>query len=99
MLTSIHSLPRWRRLHLDLGEHRAKSFKLGLSAFGQHAPGDDQYGYEDAGERWMPVHTVETIVRLSSIFTTQKLNRHIPYIAYQCHLPFIFGHPQHGQPG
>lgn len=28
----------------------------------QHAPGDDQYGYEDAGERWMPVHTVETIV-------------------------------------
>ncbi|KAH0833979.1 hypothetical protein J3R83DRAFT_11197 [Lanmaoa asiatica] len=31
-----------------------------------HAPGDDQYGYEDAGERWMPVHTVETIVRFSS---------------------------------
>ena len=29
----------------------------------QHAPGDDQYGYEDAGERWMPVHTVESIVR------------------------------------
>ena len=36
-----------------------------LSSVGQHAPGDDQYGYEDAGERWMPVHTVETIVRLS----------------------------------
>lgn len=30
----------------------------------QHAPGDDQYGYEDAGERWMPVHTVESIVSL-----------------------------------
>lgn len=28
----------------------------------QHAPGDDQYGYEDPGERWMPVHTVESIV-------------------------------------
>lgn len=28
----------------------------------KHAPGDDQYGYEDAGERWMPVHTVESIV-------------------------------------
>jgi ubiquitin-conjugating enzyme E2 G1 len=28
----------------------------------QHAPGEDQYGYEDAGERWMPVHSVESIV-------------------------------------
>ncbi|KAJ7223072.1 ubiquitin-conjugating enzyme [Mycena pura] len=27
-----------------------------------HAPGEDQYGYEDAGERWMPVHTVESIL-------------------------------------
>ncbi|KAJ3397267.1 ubiquitin-conjugating enzyme E2 G1 [Chytridiales sp. JEL 0842] len=27
-----------------------------------HAPGDDKYGYEDAGERWLPIHTVETIV-------------------------------------
>lgn len=56
------SLPRWRRLHFDLGENRAGSLKLILSSCGQHAPGDDQYGYEDAGERWMPVHTVETIV-------------------------------------
>lgn len=32
-------------------------------SFCQHAPGEDQYGYEDAGERWLPVHTVETIVR------------------------------------
>jgi ubiquitin-conjugating enzyme E2 G1 len=24
--------------------------------------GDDKYGYEDAGERWLPIHTVETIV-------------------------------------
>ena len=26
-----------------------------------HPPGDDKYGYEDASERWLPVHTVETI--------------------------------------
>ncbi|CAE6475090.1 unnamed protein product [Rhizoctonia solani] len=28
-----------------------------------HAPGEDQYGFEQAGERWMPVHTVESISR------------------------------------
>ncbi|KAL0074857.1 ubiquitin-conjugating enzyme/RWD-like protein [Phycomyces blakesleeanus] len=27
-----------------------------------HPPGDDKYGYEDANERWSPVHTVETIL-------------------------------------
>ncbi|EGO28541.1 hypothetical protein SERLADRAFT_459079, partial [Serpula lacrymans var. lacrymans S7.9] len=27
-----------------------------------HKPGHDEYGYEDAGERWMPVHTVESIL-------------------------------------
>ncbi|EPZ36163.1 ubiquitin conjugating enzyme E2 [Rozella allomycis CSF55] len=27
-----------------------------------HPPGDDKYGYEDASERWLPVHTVETIL-------------------------------------
>ncbi|THH01148.1 hypothetical protein EW145_g6966 [Phellinidium pouzarii] len=26
-----------------------------------HPPEDDQYGYEDAGERWLPVHSVESI--------------------------------------
>lgn len=26
-----------------------------------HEPGDDKYGYEKAAERWLPVHTVETI--------------------------------------
>lgn len=34
----------------------------------QHAPGDDEWGYEDAGERWLPVHTVESVV--SPAFTT-----------------------------
>jgi len=27
-----------------------------------HAPGDDVYGYESASERWLPIHTVETIM-------------------------------------
>ncbi|XP_050410222.1 ubiquitin-conjugating enzyme E2 G1 [Patella vulgata] len=27
-----------------------------------HEPGDDKYGYEQASERWLPVHTVETIL-------------------------------------
>ncbi|KXN68789.1 ubiquitin-conjugating enzyme E2 g [Conidiobolus coronatus NRRL 28638] len=27
-----------------------------------HPPGDDRYGYEQASERWLPVHTVETIM-------------------------------------
>eukprot|EP01122_Echinamoeba_exundans_P001298 TRINITY_DN1137_c0_g1_i2.p1 TRINITY_DN1137_c0_g1~~TRINITY_DN1137_c0_g1_i2.p1 ORF type:complete len:178 (-),score=48.10 TRINITY_DN1137_c0_g1_i2:77-589(-) len=27
-----------------------------------HPPGDDKWGYERAEERWLPVHTVETIL-------------------------------------
>lgn len=27
-----------------------------------HPPGDDEYGYENASERWSPIHTVETIL-------------------------------------
>jgi len=27
-----------------------------------HKPGNDPTGYEDASERWSPVHTVETIM-------------------------------------
>lgn len=27
-----------------------------------HEPGDDKFGYEKASERWLPVHTVETIL-------------------------------------
>lgn len=27
-----------------------------------HEPGEDQYGYETSGERWLPVHTIESIV-------------------------------------
>ena len=38
-------------------------FRLYQYLFFQHAPGEDQWGYEDASERWLPIHTVETIVR------------------------------------
>jgi len=27
-----------------------------------HAPGEDKYGYEHASERWLPIHTVESIL-------------------------------------
>jgi len=27
-----------------------------------HEPGDDKWGYEKASERWLPIHTVETIL-------------------------------------
>ena len=27
-----------------------------------HAPGEDHYGYECASERWLPVHTVTSIL-------------------------------------
>ncbi|KAG8913271.1 Ubiquitin-conjugating enzyme E2 15 [Tulasnella sp. 408] len=30
-----------------------------------HPPGEDQWGYEQASERWLPVHTVETITTLT----------------------------------
>ncbi|KAJ3937679.1 MAG: ubiquitin-conjugating enzyme [Lentinula lateritia] len=45
----------------------------------QHAPGDDQYGYEDAGERWMPVHTVESIlVSVISLLSSDSPNLDSP---------------------
>lgn len=27
-----------------------------------HEPGEDKYGYEKPEERWLPIHTVETIM-------------------------------------
>lgn len=27
-----------------------------------HPPGEDKWGYEKAEERWLPIHTVETIL-------------------------------------
>ncbi|ELU37508.1 ubiquitin-conjugating enzyme domain-containing protein [Rhizoctonia solani AG-1 IA] len=38
-----------------------------------HAPGEDQYGFEQAGERWMPVHSVESIVSVCLSIRLQRL--------------------------
>ncbi|KAH6911980.1 ubiquitin-conjugating enzyme [Coprinopsis sp. MPI-PUGE-AT-0042] len=44
-----------------------------------HAPGEDQYGYEDAGERWMPVHSVESIlISVISLLSSDKPNLDSP---------------------
>jgi len=44
-----------------------------------HAPGDDQYGYEDAGERWMPVHSVESILlSVISLLSSESPNLDSP---------------------
>ncbi|KAG8833499.1 Ubiquitin-conjugating enzyme E2 15 [Serendipita sp. 399] len=44
-----------------------------------HDPGEDQYGYEDAGERWMPVHTVESIlISVISLLSSDKPNLDSP---------------------
>ncbi|KAG8911725.1 ubiquitin-conjugating enzyme E2 G1 [Tulasnella sp. 419] len=44
-----------------------------------HEPGEDQYGYEDAAERWLPVHTVETIlVSVISLLSADKPNLDSP---------------------
>jgi hypothetical protein len=41
-----------------------------LGQTSQHAPGDDVYGYEDAGERWLPVHSVESVVSMTQCGVT-----------------------------
>jgi len=42
-----------------------------------HPPGDDRYGYERASERWLPVHTVESIL-LSVISMLSSPNEDSP---------------------
>ena len=52
-----------------------KAFKTGILLFNfavdkngdvcisiLHEPGEDKYGYEKPEERWLPIHTVETIM-------------------------------------
>lgn len=56
----------------------------------QHPPEEDQYGYEDAGERWLPVHSVESIVRkLTWSKTSSELT--VLYSASFSHLPSFLG--------
>ncbi len=44
-----------------------------------HPPEADQYGYEDAGERWLPVHSVESILlSVISLLSSDKPNTDSP---------------------
>lgn len=61
-----------------------------------HAPGTDEWGYEDAGERWLPVHTIESIVSVdffvvSQIIYTEFPNYPTAAFRYQ---PSLIGHPK-----
>ena len=47
------------------GNTRIKNIAFGrfvLKKISSLLPGDDRWGYEKASERWLPVHTVETIL-------------------------------------
>jgi ubiquitin-protein ligase len=46
-----------------------------------HDPEVDQYGYEDVGERWLPVHTVETIVSPSPAVSLALIHSLTPFRA------------------
>lgn len=69
---SLRSLLGRKALHIDSGKTRGFCKNAWTAADAsrfsprsptrQHAPGQDEWGYEDAGERWLPVHTVESIV-------------------------------------
>jgi len=40
-----------------------------------HAPGEDQFGYEQASERWLPIHSVESIlVSVISMISSPNLD-------------------------
>ena len=53
-----------------------------------HPPEDDKYGYEDAGERWLPVHTPHTI--LLSVISMVILPPIFPTIlTFSCLLPMM----------
>jgi len=44
-----------------------------------HAPGNDEWGYEDASERWLPVHGVESIlVSVISLLSADTPNTDSP---------------------
>lgn len=44
-----------------------------------HPPGEDQYGYEESGERWLPVHTVESIlISVISLLSSETPNLDSP---------------------
>lgn len=50
----------YRRFHLFLHSAVEKNGDVCISIL--HEPGEDKWGYEKPEERWLPVHTVETIL-------------------------------------
>jgi ubiquitin-conjugating enzyme E2 G1 len=59
------SLSLYRRLRacVELGSLFAVYWETGDVCISiLHPPGEDQYGYEQASERWLPIHTVESIL-------------------------------------
>ncbi|KAK0132029.1 Ubiquitin-conjugating enzyme E2 G1 [Merluccius polli] len=58
------------RIHENLRDEKAQELR-GRSVMAKngdvcisilHEPGEDKYGYEKPEERWLPIHTVETIM-------------------------------------
>ena len=41
-----------------------------------HAPGEDQFGYEQASERWLPIHSVESSARTTRTAHRTRLSSH-----------------------
>ena len=60
-----------------------------------HSPGDDPMGYEKAAERWLPVHTVETIlVSVISMLSVRAAFRLLHHSAVQskCSTQLVTAH-------
>ena len=65
-----------------------------MVGWAKHPPVEDIYGYEDAGERWLPVHTVESIVRSRTSSSQDTYIRYPFVIVAKRHLPSLIGHAE-----
>lgn len=53
-----HALLPFRGTHIDYSVYPNGDVCISIL----HPPEEDKYGYESAAERWLPIHTVETIL-------------------------------------
>jgi len=62
-----------------------------------HNPGEDQYGYESAAERWLPIHTVESIlISVLSMISSPNIESPANIDAAVCSSPSPNpSHPRH----
>lgn len=61
VLAASHGfMAAWRSHALGFFIPVAKNGEVCISIL--HEPGEDRYGYERPEERWLPIHTVETIM-------------------------------------